>query len=259
MPELPDVEVFRKTIEKNSVGKTIDDYTLHKKELLENSKRKLNEIIGKKIESTLRRGKYCFIELGNSGWLALHFGMTGTVSFFKEEEEEPEYSAFSLHFKNGNLSIISKRKLGKIEICDSPDDFAEENDIGKDALELNQNEFLDLMKQKRGGVKSALMDQSLFSGIGNIYSDEILFQSRFHPKADLSGIDEKKLKELYRKITEVLKKAIEAEADPEKLPKNYLIPVRKEGEKCPYCEGKVKKIKVSGRGCYYCPSCQEKS
>ncbi|MFW5821570.1 MAG: DNA-formamidopyrimidine glycosylase family protein, partial [Bacteroidota bacterium] len=222
------------------------------------SRRKLNDMKNHKINSTLRRGKYCFMEIKELNWLVLHFGMTGTVSYYEEDDDELEYAAFTFHLKKGHLSVISKRKLGKIEVCDSPEDFAKENKIGKDALELSQDEFLELLAKKRGGIKSALMDQSLLSGIGNIYSDEILFQSHLHPKKDIADIDEEKRRELYKKMKEVLKKAIDAEADPGKFPKNFLIPVRSEGEKCPYCEGEVKKIKISGRGCYYCPSCQIK-
>lgn len=259
MPELPDVEVFRKTINEEAVGKTISDYTIHEKDLMESSRQKLNGIKDHNITSTLRRGKYCFLEIKDFDWLVLHFGMTGTVTYYEDDEEEPEYSAFSFHFKGtGHLSVISKRKLGKIEACKSPEEFAEENDIGKDALELSRDEFLGLLDKKRGGIKGALMDQSLLSGIGNIYSDEILFQARLHPKMDLSEIEEKKRKELYKKMNEVLKKAIEVQADPSQLPKNYLIPVRNEGESCPNCKGEIKKIKISGRGCYICPSCQEK-
>jgi len=259
MPELPDVEVFRKTIDDKTIGKSINDYTIHVKDLVGSSRQKLNKIRGHKINSTQRRGKYCFLEIEDFDWLVLHFGMTGSVSYYEDDEEEPEYSAFSFQFKDkGHLSVISKRKLGKIEACKSPDAFAEENDIGTDALELSQDEFLELLDKKRGGIKGALMDQSLLSGIGNIYSDEILIQARLHPKMNLSKIDEKKRKELYTKMNEVLKKAIEVQADPSKLPKNYLIPVRNEGDSCPYCEGKVKKIKISGRGCYICPSCQKK-
>ena len=259
MPELPDVEVFRKTIDKKAIGKSINDYTIHEKDLVNSSRQKLDRMKDNKLLSTVRRGKYCFLEVKDFDWLVLHFGMTGSVSYYEDEEKEPEYSAFSLHFKDkGHLSVITKRKLGKIEVCNSPDGFAEENEIGKDALELSEDEFLKLLDKKRGGIKGALMDQSLLSGIGNIYSDEILFQSKLHPKKDLSKIDENKRKELFRKMNEVLKKAIEVQADPGKLPKNYLLPVRDEGESCPFCEGKVQKIKVSGRGCYICPSCQKK-
>ncbi|MFW5644636.1 MAG: Fpg/Nei family DNA glycosylase [Bacteroidota bacterium] len=259
MPELPDVEVFRRTIDDKAVGKTISDYTIHVRDLVGSSRQKLNEIRDHKINSTRRRGKYCFLEIKDFNWFVLHFGMTGTVSYYEKDDEEPEYSAFSFHFKGkGHLSILTKRKLGKIEICESPDGFAEENDIGKDALELSEDEFLKLLDKKRGGIKGALMDQSLLSGIGNIYSDEILFQSRLHPKKDLSKIDEKKRRELFRNMNEALTKAIEVHADPDKLPENYLLPVRDEGESCPYCKREVKKIKVSGRGCYICPSCQKK-
>ncbi|MFW5699947.1 MAG: zinc finger domain-containing protein, partial [Bacteroidota bacterium] len=103
-----------------------------------------------------------------------------------------------------------------------------------------------------------LMDQSMIAGLGNVYVDEILFQCRIHPKAkvkDLSGKDYKKLFNIMHKVVD---KAIEVDADPDKLPTSYLTGKRREGEKCPSCDGKIEKIKVGGRSGYYCPECQKR-
>jgi formamidopyrimidine-DNA glycosylase len=103
------------------------------------------------------------------------------------------------------------------------------------------------------------MDQSLFSGIGNIYSDEILFQARIHPKRKVNDLSKKEKTALYRKTGRVLETAIERMSGPGTFPAHFLLPRRNEGEKCPYCEGTVEKIKISGRGCFICPSCQKET
>ena len=258
MPELPDIEYFRSKIDK-TIGKKIMDYTIHEKDLVKVSRKKLNEIREHKINSTRRRGKYCFVEVDQFDWFVFHFGMTGDVFYNHSDEEKPDYPVLSLFFKdNDSLIITSKRKLGKIELAKSPRLYSENNGIGPDVLDLDQQTFLDLLDRKKGMIKTALMDQSVFSGIGNIYSDEILFQSRLFPEKDLSELDEKQKKSVYTATREVLRKAIRVNAQPDKLPEHFIIPHRKEGEKCPVCSGKIKKITISGRGSYYCPSCQKK-
>ena len=91
------------------------------------------------------------------------------------------------------------------------------------------------------------MNQKKIAGIGNIYSDEILFQSKLHPEISAKNLEEKEIGVLYKTMNRVLKQAIDDQADPEKFPRSWLIPYRKEGVSCPRCEGKIVRIKVSGR------------
>jgi formamidopyrimidine-DNA glycosylase len=107
-------------------------------------------------------------------------------------------------------------------------------------------------------IKSALMDQSLMAGIGNVYSDEILFQVGLHPRAPVKELGEGEREELYRTVTEVLETAIDRQAKPEEFPAGYLTPHRHDGGKCPQCGGEVQRVKVAGRGAYYCPCRQGK-
>jgi formamidopyrimidine-DNA glycosylase len=102
------------------------------------------------------------------------------------------------------------------------------------------------------------MNQSALCGIGNVYADEILFQACIHPRQKASELTEKQQGELYKQMDKVLKTAIKNQADISQMPDNFLLPKRKEGEKCPRGKGKVEKIKISGRSGYYCPDCQEK-
>ena len=95
------------------------------------------------------------------------------------------------------------------------------------------------------------------AGIGNIYSDEILFQAGIHPGRHTDELKEEQKTVLYHSVKEVLAKTIEAGANPAKFPNHYLIPHRNEGDECPVCSGKVEKIKISGRGCFVCPNCQK--
>ena len=98
----------------------------------------------------------------------------------------------------------------------------------------------------RGMIKPALMNQKIMAGIGNVYSDEILFQAKIHPKAKIPDLRERDLKKIYEKIKSVLKTAIECEAEPNQFPDSYIIAKRgKDDASCPGCGGKLQNIKVS--------------
>lgn len=258
MPELPDVEIFRKEAEK-SKNSEITGFEIDDKEFVELNQNKFNNNLkGKKFKDTLRRGKYLFMNVDDNAGVVMHFGMTGYLEYLKESEETPDYTKCSFVLKNKHkLHYISKRKLGHVKYADSIEDFIDENDIGPDALELSEQEFISKLKEKNSMVKSALMDQSTVSGIGNVYADEILFQSKIHPKQKANKLNDKTWETLHENTVKVLKKAIEKEADVSKFSGNYLLPNREEGNDCPRCDGKIEKIKVSGRTGYYCPSCQK--
>jgi formamidopyrimidine-DNA glycosylase len=185
--------------------------------------------------------------------------MTGFFKYFKNQESRPEHLRMVIDFSNGyHLGYDSMRKLGNISVAKDPESFADEKNLGMDALDkkLTFELFKKTALNNRTGVKSFLMRQDIFCGIGNIYSDEICFQAQLHPKKKINHLDENKLKTLFESMKTVLEKAIDCGADPEKLPDSYLIPHRTKKGKCPKCGGTVERIKVSGRSAYYCSECQ---
>ncbi|MGD8748632.1 MAG: zinc finger domain-containing protein [Balneolaceae bacterium] len=119
--------------------------------------------------------------------------------------------------------------------------------------------FIGLFKNKKGMIKTALIDQRLIAGIGNECSDEILFQSGIHPKTDIKKLDKEKLKKIFRNMRSVLKTKIKSGFDYDKLPDSYIFKHRSKGAECPNCGGTIEKIKVGGRSAYYCPNCQPKA
>lgn len=183
--------------------------------------------------------------------------MTGNLRYYSSKDVKPAYSRVTFHFKEGeHLHYLCKRKLGRIEIDESTNGFRKRHDIGKDAMSITRKEFVNLLDGKRGGIKSALMNQKLISGIGNVYSDEILYQCKIHPKMKVRSLCNKQIERLYHAMQEVLHMAIKKDANPSEMPTDYLIMHRSEEDDCPNCGGPVTHIKVSGRGCYICPKCQ---
>ncbi|MFP4345156.1 MAG: Fpg/Nei family DNA glycosylase [Anaerolineales bacterium] len=261
MPELPDVAAFKSYFDVTALHQRIEDVEVQGiYPLKEIAPDELREgLRGRAFESTERHGKYLFVALdGDGGWLVLHFGMTGDLKYYKVPEKEPEYDQVLLRFANGyHLAYVSKRKLGEVRLIDDVDAFIEEHDLGPDAMaeDFDYERFKETFGRKGGMVKSALMDQSTLAGIGNVYSDEILFQAGIHPQRKVQDLDEQELRRVYESLKEVLETAIEHNAEPADFPADYLIPHRGE-ERCPCCDGELQSVKVSGRTGYYCPERQ---
>lgn len=263
MPELPDVEIFKQYLSSTALHKKIRSVDIHSAEMLKGvTAQKLKKTLkGERFISTRRHGKHLFVEMAESKkWLVLHFGMTGFLKYFKNTAREPAHERLLIHFSNGyRLAYDCQRKLGEIALTDAPEVFIQEKELGPDALEpdFNVDRFKETLKKTRAMIKSALMNQKFIAGIGNVYSDEILFQAGIHPETRSSELDEDALTTLYSQTKRVLRTAIDARADPDHLPSTFIIPHRHGHGTCPKCKSDIEKIKVGGRTAYYCPQCQK--
>lgn len=260
MPELPDVEVFRRHVAATSLHRRIERTSLTEPRLLEDVTPQLlaRRLKHAEFRSTRRHGKYLLIELaGAEDWLVLHFGMTGRPQFLKRGRPPPEYTRVLFEFSDGSrLAYQSLRLLGKVLLTDSPQQLIASKDLGPDALEIDRGPFTRRLAEKRGMIKSALMDQSTIAGLGNVYSDEILFQTGMHPATPAPSLDDDQRRELYRVMRRVLKTTIRHHAHPDELPRGYLLPHREGDGVCPQCGGKLTRIKISGRTAVVCARCQ---
>ncbi len=263
MPELPDVAGFKKYIDSTSLHQPIARTSvLDERILSDTSAQKLSRTLkDNTLEQTIRHGKFLFAGLERTGWLVLHFGMTGDLSYFPSEQDPPEYTKVLLSFENGHrLAYISRRMLGRVTVTDDREQFIEGQDLGPDALDPNftYRDFADILAGRNSPIKSILMDQSAMAGVGNVYSDEALFQSGIHPEARPSDLTEHQQRKLFRTMRRVLGDAADRLGRVERLGDDFLLPHREEGADCPRCGQPIRKVTVSGRGSYYCPTCQPK-
>jgi formamidopyrimidine-DNA glycosylase len=264
MPELPDVEIFKQYLDATSLHQTIEKVDIKEKDMLvgisaKNLKRRLED---NWFISSQRHGKYLFAGLDRNGWLLLHFGMTGFLKYFKNPEKKPSHDQLCIGFANGyHLAYVCRRKLGEIGLVNSPAEFIKEKNLGPDAMDpdLNLDSFKKVLSRSRGTIKAALMNQNMIAGVGNIYTDEILFQTGVHPQSKTSALKEDTVEALFQVMREdVLPTAIERLAEPSRFPERYLIPRREKGAHCPQCSNVLQQVKVSGRTTYLCPKCQRK-
>lgn len=189
--------------------------------------------------------------------------MTGRLLHFKNQKDDPKYDRVRLDFRDGtHLAFDDRRQLGRVGLTGDADAFYSKQKLGSDALDpaLTQAAFVKLFAAKKGNVKAALMDQSLICGVGNIYSDEVLFQARIDPRTKVQALGRAELARLYRTLRKVLKTAVArgggSEEFIEELPKSFLTRHRTKNARCPRCRGAIRILKFSGRSAYYCPACQ---
>lgn len=261
MPELPDVEEFRKHIEANALGKKIRRTRVLDDKVLKNidASAFAKTLEGRSFEQVVRHGKFCFVVMDNHKNLAMHFGMTGFIRYYNVHDKAPEYVCIAFDFDNDyTLSYDSRRKLGRVELVENLDRFIEERGLGPDALDpdFSENDFQKATGGRRGSLKAALMKQEIIAGIGNVYSDEILFQERLHPATAITDLDEVRLGGVFRTMRRILSQVIETGNERRGLPESLLTPHRGRDMQCPSCKGRLEKIKAAGRSAYFCPSCQ---
>ncbi len=260
MPELPDVEIFKQYLDATSLHKRIDSAQVTDERILESisKNRLIRTLKGKTFNATKRHGKYLFVELNRDTFLVLHFGMTGFLKYFKKIDKQPGHARLLIEFANGyHLAYDCQRMLGQVSLTEKVEKFTKVKDLGTDAMEVDLETFRDVLGTTTATVKSALMNQKLLAGIGNVYSDEILSQANIHPKVEANSLEEKRLKQIFSHMRRVLGTAIDCRADPEKMPNSYILPQRHSEGKCPSCGRKVAKEKISGRSSYFCPRCQK--
>jgi formamidopyrimidine-DNA glycosylase len=272
MPELPDVETMRRYLEATSLHQRIEDVEVHAASLIlsegvpeQTAVRELREgVEGRSFASARRHGKYVFVALDEESGesLVLHFGMTGGLKYLADMDEEPKYARVLFHFANGyHLAYQSVRKLGEVKVIGEVEQFVDERGLGPDVLDsgFDFTAFKEAIKGRRAMVKAVLMEQGTVAGIGNVYSDEILFHAGIHPRTKIDRLEEETVEELFHAMRDVLQTAIGHQAEPEQMPESFMTPHRHEGGRCPQCGAELERVKVSSRSAYYCPNRQHKT
>jgi len=287
MPELPEVETTMRGLKKEVLSKTfIGVWTDFPKIIKKpkNFEKFKKEIKGKKIKKIWRRGKNILFELSNKKTLLVHQKLTGHLLVGKWQKAGNIWQAPSgplsekinsfLHLiftlDNGQMLALSDvRKFAKVELLDNQELKKEINSLGPEPLEksFTFEKFKKALQKKKGRIKPVLMDQTIIAGIGNIYSDEILFASQVHPQKSTLDLKENEVKRIYQNIKKILKKAIWLKGE---SISDYRIPsgkkggfdkerkvYRREGKKCSRCKTIIERVKIGGRNAHYCPRCQK--
>ncbi|GAA4371307.1 formamidopyrimidine-DNA glycosylase [Hymenobacter saemangeumensis] len=269
MPELPEVETYRRFIDELAVGQTIAAVQVNDAHVLATPEDQLRTgLLGRAVRGTSRLGKNCFLELDNGQVLVLHFGMTGDVAAYRDEADMPRFTRVALHLADGlRIAFIDPRKFGRIRLAESITAFQKAKKLGPDALDISAAELQQKLQRRNTLLKPLLLDQGITAGLGNWIVDEVLFQARIHPERSGASLSTLEFEALHAAIQLVLSTAIRQEASYRQFPASFLIHAREWDEPatpgseahkfCPrHAEVKIEKYYVGGRATYTCAHCQ---
>lgn len=254
------MEIFRSYLEGHVVGRTIQSITVLDDGILEKvaSERLKEALEGRKIDRVARHGKQLFLQTEGGMTLTIHLGMTGDLDFHEIKEKESRFARLLIDFEDGTrLEYEDMRKFGVVGMTPSKEAFVALKNLAPDALSIGRKEFHSRVLKHRKAIKSVLLDQRIVAGIGNLYSDEILFQSRVHPALSSASMTEKELAKVYREMKRVLRQSIQIKTDFSRLPPSYLLRDRRIEARCPRGHKAMQTMTVGGRTAYFCAVCQK--
>jgi len=278
--ELPEVEVVRRDLEKDVVGRRIKEAEVKTSKnamraIRRHAKRKdfTSRLQGHKITKVERRGKYLLIYLDGGDALVTHFGMSGQFQRGTGRTALPPHTHVVLTFQQGgDLRFIDPRTFGEMFVtpADELGKVKELQHIAIDPLDqvFTWQTFQYLLAEKAAKMKQLMMDQKFISGLGNIYSDEVLFAAGLRYDRMSNTLSSQEVRRLYRAIQETLQEAIklrgttlgdEAYVDLFGKPGEFQTELKvygRTGLPCRRCRTPIQSVKISGRSAYFCPQCQ---
>ena len=287
MPELPEVETVRRGLEKYVVGHTIKSVEIKKPKLFQGEK---SHVEGAKIKDVRRFGKGLVIDLSNDYSLAIHIKLTGQLIYRGKDEPHVIHTDLKRVGKalpNGWTCIIFHldkeafvyyndiRQFGWIKVVQTNEvgdlsffkELGPEFPLVKKDSSLTQELFGKILSKSKTAIKPLLMDQQKMAGVGNIYANDSLYLAKIDPKRPANSLSPEEVKNLYNATLQVLQKGLE-EGGASELTfvnvlgesghyQNHSQVYAHDGEKCKRDGTIIKKITLSGRGTYFCPTCQK--
>jgi len=259
MPELPEVENYKRYIDQTCLNQKIIALDCRDNRLLKQTKSVFEEVlIDQQLTETERIGKYLFLKTTTDKILVIHFGMTGRPHYYNGEDNRPQYAHIQLSFENGyHFGFENKRKFGWWNLADTVEAFKTSNGLSDDARVLSLEDFKAAFENRKTHIKKIIMDQSVCAGVGNWMADDILYQAQIHPKLKVEDMTEDDIKVVFEALKNVIEVAIDKEAHYPDFPDYFLIHNRNDGSVCHHTGCAIKKIKVGGRTTYFSPEWQK--
>ncbi|MFH9106366.1 Fpg/Nei family DNA glycosylase [Streptomyces albus] len=258
MPELPDVEGFRRVLAECAQGRTIRQVDVRDTGVLHGvgARRFADDLRGRRFTAPERHGKWLLAHTGGPT-VAVHFGMTGRLVCARADEApHPHDRVLFTLGGTRQLRYRDQRKLKGLWFADDPEAARMLDGQGPDALAVSRDGFGAVLTGRRGGLKAALTDQSLLAGLGNLLADEILWQARLHPSRATSSLTDEEGDVLYRAMRDVLHTSVRAAHVP---PRDDWLTGHRDAPgraPCPRCGTRLSSGRIAGRTTVWCPHCQ---
>ena len=272
MPELPEVETVRRTLESQVQGKTIASVVLYRPKNVSTSHEEfISSLQGKRILSLGRKGKWLRFHIEGGLVILSHLRMEGKFYFFASPSPKEKHDILYFDFTDGSRLVYNDtRKFGRLALYKESEleNAPSYRDLGPEPWNIEPEEFLTRIKRKKGPVKEALLDQSLWCGLGNIYADETLFASKIHPLYPANEISLEQATALVMNARRILDEALREGGSTVRSyhpglgidgkMQSRLLVYGRAYEPCFVCGHKLAKIEVGGRGSTFCPHCQRR-
>lgn len=276
VPELPEVETIRQNLEREIGGKRLTEIDVRGTRVARRhgSKKEIAEAVtGARIVAIDRRGKYLVVRFDNGKALVLHLGMSGRLEKSTQRRKVERHTHAIMRFGSSlEIRFVDPRTFGEIFVADADDleGVAELSHIALDPLAdaFTWRTFSELVESRKVKLKQLLLDQSFVSGLGNIYSDEVLWAAGLLPERRSDTLTAMEMRRLYRAMQEVLIEAVKAGGttlDDESYVNLYGQPgtfqdqlkaYGREGLACRRCRQSIVRARWSNRSMYFCSSCQ---
>lgn len=272
MPEIVEVRVVAKVLKNQILGKRIENVKVLYPNIIVGDTREFESSLKGKVFSNVSTfGKWLAFELGELSFLS-HLRMEGKYYYVKRETPIEKHTHVVFELDDGmDLRYNDVRKFGRMELVETSK-IKENASIKKLGLEpddehLTSTYVLEKLKSIKKPIKTALLDQSIINGLGNIYANEVLFASRINPMREAKSISKNEAESIIENSRMIIEKSFEVggctiRSYTSSLGvighyQEYLLVHGKTGEACPICSTKIVKTKVDGRGTYHCPKCQK--
>jgi formamidopyrimidine-DNA glycosylase len=274
MPELPEVETVSRGLREHALGRRLSAVEVRNRAVILGSARDFVQgIAGRRIVGSSRKGKVLALELARGNrqprrYLVVRLGMTGQLTVSRRESPLAPHTHVRLSLDGGQeeLRFRDVRRFGRLRCCTRSELAEVFAQLGPDAQEIGEEQFLAALRGRRGAIKSWLMNQQLLSGIGNIYADEALFAARIHPLTPAGRLTSARACRLHRAVRKVLDRAVALGGtsvrdyrNAEGRPGNFLSQLRvyqRTGEPCCRCGLPIRRLVISGRSSHFCLRCQ---
>jgi formamidopyrimidine-DNA glycosylase len=256
MPELPDVEGFRRVLADNATGRAVERVEVLDQAMLRNTTpQALGRVLkDRRFDEPARHGKWLIAPV-HGPVVLMHFGMTGLLEWSDDGGEHHRHDRIVFRCRGGMLRYRDMRRFGGVWLArdrGALDDLL--SALGPDAETVDRREFDAILSRRRGGIKATLMDQTAIAGLGNLLVDEILWRARVHPRRRASSLGRRR-DALFVAMGETLSASIPTGRVPPA--EGWLTQVRdRRDAACPRCGGRLRRSTVAGRTSCWCPRCQ---
>ena len=270
MPELPEVRVSSSLINKNIAGKTIKDVHVFRNKLIKESSESkfVNFLVGETIIKVDNIGKFIVFHLTNNKVMLSHLRMEGNYHSIDSVEKREKHDHVIFEFNDFVMAYNDSRAFGTFHIRTEGNYLTTLpiSKLAKEPQETNPEELFEKLKKKRIAIKSSLLDQTILLGLGNIYVNEVLYVSGINPTTPSNSITLSELKTILKNSSLIMDKSTKMGGttiksyvsfnEKQGTYQNELLVHGKNKEQCKKCKSNIEKIKVGGRGTYFCPLCQ---